>query len=141
MSAPRYSYTLIEIYRAPDWQFNSYDFDKIHSHAGVRSDLYPRPLDRSLLTDFFGGIAQVEVLSPDSLHTTPATCLPIEDKPALTSVPVASPSQLSWAPTRPVSRTQIAEILTVWGANPTARAWSSLALVGSLVAWVFIGKK
>ncbi|RPD55210.1 hypothetical protein L226DRAFT_539145 [Lentinus tigrinus ALCF2SS1-7] len=47
--------------------FNYYDPDKIHSHPGVRSDLFGRPLRDALVTDFFGGVAQAEVLPP--LHT------------------------------------------------------------------------
>jgi len=83
--------------------FNSYDFNKIHSHAGVRSDLYPRPLGQSLITDFFGGVAQVEVLPPDSTYTIPVSSLPTEDDAALTSAPLAVSSQLSLAATQPVS--------------------------------------
>ncbi|KZT13095.1 uncharacterized protein LAESUDRAFT_754109 [Laetiporus sulphureus 93-53] len=43
--------------------FDTYDFKKIESHAGVRSDLFNRRLEETLVTDFFGGIAQAEVLS------------------------------------------------------------------------------
>ncbi|KAJ6561268.1 peptidase C13 family-domain-containing protein, partial [Mycena sp. CBHHK59/15] len=41
--------------------FASYDPEKIHSHPGVRTDLFPRGADRALITDFFGGVARVEV--------------------------------------------------------------------------------
>ena len=41
--------------------FGSIDPAKINSHPGVRSDLFQRPLDNTLITDFFGGISQVEV--------------------------------------------------------------------------------
>ena len=37
----------------------------IHSTAGVRSDLFQRPLNETLLTDFFGGVSEVE-LSPET---------------------------------------------------------------------------
>ncbi|GBE85948.1 GPI-anchor transamidase [Sparassis crispa] len=43
--------------------FDTYDFEKIHSHAGVRADLFDRPLQDTLVTDFFGGVSQAEVLS------------------------------------------------------------------------------
>jgi phosphatidylinositol glycan class K len=36
----------------------------IHSSPGVRSDLFNRPLSETLLTDFFGGVSEVEVLEP-----------------------------------------------------------------------------
>ncbi|EGX92850.1 GPI-anchor transamidase precursor [Cordyceps militaris CM01] len=44
--------------------FDSYDFDKIHSNAGVRYDLFPGGADGArsrLITDFFGNIQKVEV--------------------------------------------------------------------------------
>lgn len=44
--------------------FDSYDFEKIHSHAGVRYDLFPGGADAArgrLLTDFFGNVQNVEV--------------------------------------------------------------------------------
>ena len=44
--------------------FDSYDFDKIHSNAGVRYDLFPGGADGArsrLITDFFGNIQNVEV--------------------------------------------------------------------------------
>ncbi|PPQ77458.1 hypothetical protein CVT26_005844 [Gymnopilus dilepis] len=44
--------------------FDSMDFSKIGSHPGVRSDLFNRPLDKTLITDFFGGVAQVEIVPP-----------------------------------------------------------------------------
>ncbi|TBU25261.1 peptidase C13 family-domain-containing protein [Dichomitus squalens] len=44
--------------------FNTYDPVKIRSHPGVRSDLFERDLRDTLVTDFFGGVAQVEVLPP-----------------------------------------------------------------------------
>ncbi|KZV99715.1 hypothetical protein EXIGLDRAFT_605368 [Exidia glandulosa HHB12029] len=42
--------------------FSKYNFKQIKSNAGVRSDLFPRPLDATRLTDFFGGVAQAEVV-------------------------------------------------------------------------------
>ncbi|TWU76418.1 hypothetical protein ED733_006849 [Metarhizium rileyi] len=44
--------------------FDSYDYEKIHSHAGVRYDLFPGGADSArsrLITDFFGNIQNVEV--------------------------------------------------------------------------------
>jgi len=44
--------------------FDSYTYEKIHSHAGVRYDLFPggEPSARSrLVTDFFGNVQNVEV--------------------------------------------------------------------------------
>lgn len=42
-------------------QFDTYSFDRIKSNPGIRTDLFPFDLDSTLLTDFFGGVAQVEV--------------------------------------------------------------------------------
>ncbi|KAI6356281.1 glycosylphosphatidylinositol anchor biosynthesis [Pyricularia grisea] len=44
--------------------FDSYTFEKIHSHAGMRYDLFPGGADAArakLLTDFFGNVQNVEV--------------------------------------------------------------------------------
>jgi phosphatidylinositol glycan class K len=47
-------------------QFDKYDPEAIRSHPGVRSDLFHRPLERTLITDFFGGVAHAEVIYTDS---------------------------------------------------------------------------
>lgn len=44
--------------------FDSYEYDKIHSNAGMRYDLFPGGNDTArsrLITDFFGNIQNVEV--------------------------------------------------------------------------------
>ncbi|PSR70740.1 hypothetical protein PHLCEN_2v13360 [Hermanssonia centrifuga] len=56
--------------------FDTYNYDKIHSHPGVRSDLFHRPLKQTLVTDFFGGVAQVEVLPPTEAHPSIAALTP-----------------------------------------------------------------
>ncbi|TFK90451.1 hypothetical protein K466DRAFT_484750 [Polyporus arcularius HHB13444] len=66
--------------------FNYYDPEKIHSHPGVRSDLFGRPLRDALVTDFFGGVAQAEILPP--LHNPRTSPISPED---VTSVLEASP--------------------------------------------------
>ncbi|KAG0658036.1 glycosylphosphatidylinositol anchor biosynthesis [Rhodotorula mucilaginosa] len=45
--------------------FDTFSYEVIHSTAGVRSDLFQRPLNETLLTDFFGGVSEVEQLSPE----------------------------------------------------------------------------
>jgi phosphatidylinositol glycan class K len=47
-------------------QFDTYDPHKIHSHPGVGSRLFGRRLNETLITDFFGGVAHVDVLSPSA---------------------------------------------------------------------------
>ncbi|KAK9237678.1 peptidase C13 family-domain-containing protein [Lipomyces kononenkoae] len=43
----------------------SYDPVKIHSHAGVRTDLYKRNLSEVRITDFFGNVQAVEIDEDD----------------------------------------------------------------------------
>jgi glycosylphosphatidylinositol transamidase (GPIT) subunit GPI8 len=38
-----------------------FDPAKIKSHPGLRTDLFPYNLNETLVTDFFGGVSQVEV--------------------------------------------------------------------------------
>ncbi|KAI0704676.1 peptidase C13 family-domain-containing protein [Earliella scabrosa] len=49
--------------------FNIYDPVKIRSHPGVRSDLFRRSVRDALVTDFFGGVSQAEVLPPSRAPT------------------------------------------------------------------------
>jgi phosphatidylinositol glycan class K len=53
----------------PPPQFDKYDFDEIHSHGGVRSDLFERPLNEVLITDFFGGVVDVSSVQTSSTHS------------------------------------------------------------------------
>jgi hypothetical protein len=43
--------------------FNRYSFEDFRSNAGVRTDLYPRRPDSVRLTEFFGGVAEVDTES------------------------------------------------------------------------------
>lgn len=45
-------------------QFDMYDPAKIKSHPGIRTDLFPFNLSQVLVTDFFGGVSEVEVDLP-----------------------------------------------------------------------------
>ncbi|KAK9249520.1 peptidase C13 family-domain-containing protein [Lipomyces tetrasporus] len=45
--------------------FDSYDPDKIHSNAGVRTDLYDRNMSEVHITDFFGNVQAVEIDEDD----------------------------------------------------------------------------
>ncbi|GAA5909821.1 GPI-anchor transamidase [Sporobolomyces salmoneus] len=47
--------------------FDTFSYEVIHSTPGVRSDLFRRPLNETLLTDFFGGVSEVE-LSEDGVE-------------------------------------------------------------------------
>ncbi|CEP62356.1 GPI-anchor transamidase LALA0_S05e03818g [Lachancea lanzarotensis] len=39
--------------------FDSYTFEKVHSHVGVRTDLYKRDPSEVLVTDFFGSVKHI----------------------------------------------------------------------------------
>lgn len=65
----RFTYYNLEFLEKVDMQskatlkdlFNSYNPTFIHSTPGVRSDLFSRPLDKVLVTDFFGSVQNVEL--------------------------------------------------------------------------------
>ncbi|KAF8875063.1 peptidase C13 family-domain-containing protein [Infundibulicybe gibba] len=56
--------------------FNSYDVGKIGSNPGVRSDLFKRPLDRALITDFFGGNVSRLVQDTPAVYSPPIQAKP-----------------------------------------------------------------
>ncbi|CAG8655501.1 16091_t:CDS:2 [Dentiscutata erythropus] len=66
----RFTYYNLEFLEKIDMQskstlqdlFDSYDPSLIHSTPGVRSDLFRRPLDKVLVTDFFGSVQNVELM-------------------------------------------------------------------------------
>ncbi|UZO26079.1 glycosylphosphatidylinositol anchor biosynthesis [Rhizophagus irregularis] len=65
----RFTYYNLEFLEKVDMQskatlkdlFNSYNPNFIHSTPGVRSDLFSRPLDKVLVTDFFGSVQNIEL--------------------------------------------------------------------------------
>lgn len=106
---------------------------KISSHPGVRSDLFTRPLDKTRITDFFGGVAQVEVVSPDdTVSSMLSDSLSIEEivqephPPISLSLPLPS-SHATAVMTGFFTR------LREWR---VVRAWASVGLIGVLVGWV-----
>jgi hypothetical protein len=44
-----------------------FDPAKIKSHPGLRTDLFPYNLSETLVTDFFGGVSQIEVAEGDAV--------------------------------------------------------------------------
>ncbi|CAG8536955.1 9955_t:CDS:2 [Paraglomus occultum] len=65
----RFTYYNLEFLEKIDMQskatlkdlFETYDPAQMHSTPGVRSDLFRRPLDKVLVTDFFGNVQNVEL--------------------------------------------------------------------------------
>lgn len=127
--------------------FSAYDPVKIRSHPGVRSDLFQRPLESVLITDFLGGVAQAEVFPVinESLDTSPQQDMQdvAEDE---------RPSTIHSAPVTPQLQHQ-----RDWETGPTLvgnepfdrpwyvdakelRKWTSVFLVSSLVGWVSLAR-
>ncbi|KAG1730844.1 peptidase C13 family-domain-containing protein [Suillus paluster] len=116
--------------------FNSYDPVKIHSHPGIRSDLFLRPLDKTLITDFFGGVAQAEVfplqevVGSSNHHEKYPTPPPTSREPEAPSVPVVLSTTVTSLP-RLTSETH------AWDNRwKEVRKWTSVLVVGCLVSWV-----
>lgn len=115
-------------------QFNIYEPEKIRSHAGVRSDLFNRPLGKTLITDFFGGVAQAEVVSTDAID---------QDRSSHGADQNQSTDQPSVIGENSSSQQSSPGIMH----NPTTqyddfsswlRAWGGLGLVGILVSFVVL---
>jgi phosphatidylinositol glycan class K len=109
---------------------------KIHSHPGIGSEIFHRPLDKALITDFFGGVAQAEVfpLQEDAGSTS-------DHKSGSTSLPFASESgtpSLSVVPSATVtSLLTLTDEMHVWDIQrKEVRKWASVFIVGCIVSWV-----
>ncbi|KAF8191737.1 peptidase C13 family-domain-containing protein [Pholiota molesta] len=109
-----------------------------HSHPGVGSDLFRRPLDKTRITDFFGGVAQVEIVPPlDSSAVSP------EESPS--PIDEVEPLQPQ-TNTLPLTKAQNMSDNAAWGSPwlgplqgkdwKTTRAWASIAIIGALAGWV-----
>lgn len=48
-------------------QFNTYDSARIHSHPGISTELSRASPEEILVTDFFGGVASVEVMGKEGM--------------------------------------------------------------------------
>ncbi|KAI9569932.1 peptidase C13 family-domain-containing protein [Boletus coccyginus] len=122
--------------------FSAYDPAVIRSHAGVRSDLFRRPLDKTRITDFFGGVAQAEVFPP--AQESAQTVLLENIRPPETSQPAAIPPDndlvsLHHNPdgVRDNTLSSLQSESDVWDTRwKDIRNWISLLLVASLVTWV-----
>ncbi|KHN95711.1 Peptidase C13, legumain [Metarhizium album ARSEF 1941] len=102
--------------------FDSYDYEKIHSNAGVRYDLFPGGAEAArsrLITDFFGNIQNVEVDRDSSssldekLLALSKTISLLREKEAeeIAALRNASSAPAS-APAEPVIKVQRATVLT-----------------------------
>jgi phosphatidylinositol glycan class K len=130
---------------------SSVDVTKINSHPGVRSDLFKRPLDKTQITDFFGGVAQVEIAPPLDIATTTisdvATSATKSNSDSTVNKGKGKDDILQLRPDTPLGSTHkepstapsISVKLMNWMGEKerkTARAWASVTLVGILASWV-----
>ncbi|KAG6844739.1 hypothetical protein H0H87_004071 [Tephrocybe sp. NHM501043] len=114
--------------------FGSYDVGKINSHPGVRSDLFKRPLDQALITDFFGGVSQVEVSPPVSPQ--PQTHQPQSPPPQTERPTPPQEERHTEAVTESPRSFELRELVAGELIGRKMRAWGSLVVIGALVGWV-----
>lgn len=121
-------------------QFDTYDFDKIHSHPGVRSDLFGRDLKQALITDFFGGVSRAEVTPPlfhvESPQSPPQFDDPHQEVPA---EPVHPPDQTTPELLTPYELFVSQKQLSDRDARRSLRAWLAIGILVGLVG--FVGSK
>ena len=107
----------------------------MRSTPGVRSDLFSRPLNKALLTDFFGGVSQAEVMAEEDIESHVMSSI-TEKAPR----PSAGEKETKALTPSAVKMVALQEPLSKGDGIPsaTARAWTGAGLVGLLVAWVTI---
>lgn len=110
---------------------------KIGSNPGVRSDLFKRPLDKTRITDFFGGVAQVEVIINRPADSPTLLSMPVEEVVQEEEEEVSSSSSSSSMPPHSsdgaVAIPGLSLLFREWR---MARAWASVGFIGVLVGWV-----
>ncbi|KAG8216891.1 peptidase C13 family-domain-containing protein, partial [Butyriboletus roseoflavus] len=123
--------------------FSSYDPAVIRSNAGVRSDLFRRPLDKTRITDFFGGVAQAEVFPPaqESVQgVLPENVRPSETSQHAVIPPENDPITLRYHPDGVRDNTTLPWLgneREVWDVRwKDIRKWTSVLLIVSLLTWV-----
>ena len=123
-------------------QFNTYAPVTIRSHPGVRSDLFGRSLRETLVTDFFGGVSQADVLPPLDLgQTSKASSDAIAPEDMLDHKNVTDPLAT-------VAKLDGQAFIAALTEKPKAvvggrglRAWASSISLIALVAWVTTRRK
>ena len=127
-------------------QFNSYNFEFVRSNPGVRGDLFRRPLSQVRVTDFLGGVAHADVIPSSGLDAGP-----LQDISQLQeeSAPVPATSSGQIAHERSDDTDSTVESSRKWEEPRTektllpliesqsVRAWASVGIIGSLVAWAW----
>ncbi|KAI0933178.1 glycosylphosphatidylinositol anchor biosynthesis [Taiwanofungus camphoratus] len=139
--------------------FDSYDFQKIHSHPGVRTDLFKRTLRETLVTDFFGGVVQAEIMPPllddSSAYSQPMPVGDIANSPEHVIVIeqgqayLDSAAQEEYTSDFESAHVNAADFAAAFvahtdqteGMSRKMRAWASSLLVIALVGWVGTQRK
>lgn len=106
------------------------------STPGVRSDLFTRPLDKTLLTDFFGGVSQAEVVVEEAIETHPISTATEkvlypsagEQKPKVVKPSAVNVDTLKWS-----------SLKGDGAPSAMVRAWAGAGLIGLSIAWITIG--
>ena len=127
------------------------DVTKIGSHPGVRTDLFKRSLDKTRITDFFGGVAQVEIVPPlDIVAMATADEIPQCNSDSVDKGKDDNQSQehtqlRSDVPSDPTALKELSITLPSILVNflkrtgekewKNARAWASVTLLGLLASW------
>jgi GPI-anchor transamidase subunit K len=123
--------------------FDSYDDAKIHSHAGVRYDLFPggeQAARARLLMDFFGNVQNVEVDSGHNETQWKEDLLQLSQKIAtirerMDSTETNSTTGVKTSSSTPFTRVRAAKVEADegWWGKKAAGAW---ALAGCTLAWI-----
>ncbi|KAI0322876.1 peptidase C13 family-domain-containing protein [Amylostereum chailletii] len=111
--------------------FDSYDPVAIRSHPGIRTDLFHRDLSKTLITDFFGGVAHAEVV--DLTADESAEPWFVED--ADVAMPFDAPMNVAASEVETLAEAGH-DLDGSFGRQ--LRAWASLGLVGLLVGLVAV---
>lgn len=110
----------------------------------MRSDLFPRSLEETLITDFFGAVAQVEIVPP-----TPFSSLSLSKQEGSTEIPNdtvdAKPNtNMSEMDGSTVFSDVVEEDIEgteTKGKWRAARVWSAFGLIGGLIGFVAFRSK
>jgi len=125
--------------------FNTYDATLIKSHAGVRSDLFPRALDSVLVTDFFGGVAQVELLDEPTTSISMSSSSSNSRINSTNQETIVSSQSRAVASSRSSSRTAdqqphpSIQKAALWRSveTRTARAWTVTSILVGALTWMY----
>ncbi|KAF9051757.1 peptidase C13 family-domain-containing protein [Panaeolus papilionaceus] len=118
--------------------FSNVATKKLGSHPGVRTDLFSRPLDKTRITDFFGNVAQVEVLPPVGHIQTSPNAADDMDTPNADADHKRSSVPHNLTSKEPLSQSDESWWSNLWLSIQSwrqTRAWLAVGLLGLCLAW------